>query len=451
MGVIAKPGQHVVVDGFGPDAVGSALHLARLGHRVTLAGPDPPADREALESVGIEVLGGVDLDVDGPTGAVFVVDCWTGETAPRVRRHRSAGALVTSIGDLVLAASSRPAVGVTGSAGKTTATRLAARLMRDGGLTVAESASARGGNAWPATELLECPPVEGWLAVELTSTHLAYMHRSPEIAVVTGFWADHIELHGDLDAYRAAKRAILDHQDPGGTCVLNADDPGAAGFAGDAVGRVLSVSSRTSVGDGIGVRRGRLVARIDGPPVDLGAATDLAYRGPLAGVALAAACAALVAGADAEAVSRGLREPIVLVHRRRSLGMVNGVEVVDDTAATTPRKARAALAELDASRVVAIVGGSRSIAGAPVHQSDGERRELEAALEAYARCRVVVAFGPAGADLPSTTHAATLADACAEARRVARPGDAILVAPMFPVAIDERSRLAEYLGLGADT
>ena len=442
----------VLVDGFSPDATSCARRLATEGHRVTIAGADNvPAEALALRDVGVTVSRDNGNDASF-LADVLVVDCWTAETASVVVRHCAAGARVTSIGDLILERCHARTLGVTGSAGKTTATRLAVAMMEAGGVAVRASTSARAGNAWPAAELIESlpgPPATTWLALELTSTHLAYMQTSPDVAVITAFWPDHIELHGSLQRYRDAKATILRYQGSDGICVVNVDDPGAVTFAADVHGRLCQASAERAVTSGVGVEGDLVVARVDGTATTLCRRDHVPLPAPLASIAVTAACAALACGADPVGVARQLTTPAALVHRRQVLGHVDGVTVIDDSAATTPRKARSSLVGLDPTLVIAIVGGQLDIGGVAVHASSEEAAELARACNALAACRAVIAFGPAARRIPGATRTTTLADAVRLARKRAQPGDTIVLAPMFPVTMEERAAFAHLAGLAS--
>ena len=230
----------MLVEGFDADQIGLARNLARhpapaatAGSgtecaRVRLAGPGPaPAEALALAaSHGVSVEPHTDLDTDpGPADTAYL-DVWTPEVAPRVRKLRERGALVTSIGDLLLERAEGLTIGITGTAGKTTAATITRQLLLAAGVNVDASSTGRLGNVWPTAELLDREEDDRPLLLELTSSHLAFMRESPRIAAITCFWPDHLELHGSLDAYRAAKETIVRGQRPGDTVVVNADDPG---------------------------------------------------------------------------------------------------------------------------------------------------------------------------------------------------------------------------------
>lgn len=436
----------VVVDGFGADALGCARLLAREGARVTLVGSGPIPDVGPEDASRLDWVGDANLDAT-PCGDVLIVDCWTAETSPLVRRHRAAGAVISSIGELLLARWNGRTLGVTGSGGKTTATRLIGAMLAASGVDATISDDARAANAWPTASLLDRLPGAGWLLLELTSTHLAYMSSSPDVAVITGFWPDHDELHGSLERYRAAKTAIVRHHGADGVCVVNADDPGTRSFADVAPGVVLHAGTAGPASAGIGVEGGSVVARLDGSVTTVCPLASVAFSGPVLGVALSAAVAALVCGADAGAVARVLATPPVLAHRGSRVGTIDGVEVVDASAATTPRKLVGALAGFDVTRLVVIVGGEVAVGGIPVVASSQEVAELDLALDRLRTCRGAVAFGAAAARCEGVLGVATLADACQAARATAAPGDTIVLAPMFPLDMESRRAFPTLIGV----
>ena len=195
--------------------------------------------RRRSKSSGSRSRRRADLDEDPGAADVAYLDVWTPEVAPRVERLRSQGTRISCLGDLLLERWQGPTIGITGTAGKTTTTALVAAMLGASGIDVAVSAGARAGNLWPTADLLarlEAGDSAGTLLLELTSSHLAFMSTSPGLAAVVSFWPDHLELHGGLEGYRAAKETIVRHQRPGDTLVFNADDASAS-FARATSGR----------------------------------------------------------------------------------------------------------------------------------------------------------------------------------------------------------------------
>ncbi|MCU0309075.1 MAG: Mur ligase family protein [Thermoleophilia bacterium] len=385
---------------------------------------------------------------------VLVVDEWTPETDPLVAGARRAGARVTCLADLLLARTRLPVLGITGTAGKTTASHAAAALLGAAGIGVVMARAGRAANAWPDHTLVDAPaPPGGWLVAELTSTHLCAMDLPagvPQVAVVTALWPDHVELHGSVAAYLAAKRRILAGQAPGGWAVLPADPDVRAALGAPAPGvRVAEFSPDGPVPRGAGVAGGRLVACWDGVRHDLGDLAALLPPGPHPAPVLAACTAALCAGVPAERIPDGLRAMPALPHRRRT-GAVQGRVVVDDTMAATPAKARAALGGHPDRSLVLVSGGEDHPGGGPaVHADPAERALLAGACrEAVRAARLIVLFGPAAARLARhlpgdrLVRAAGAEDALRRAVAAARPGDTVLVAPMFPMAQRDREAVA---------
>ena len=313
------------------------------------------------------------------------------------------------------------------------------------------SKGARAGNLWPTADLLEriSVPADGpgtTLLVELTSSHLAFMRSSPTLAAVISFWPDHLELHGTLDRYRAAKEQIVRHQRPGDRVVVNADDA-AAGFARATPAGVweLSVAHRVERGAYLDQERGVVVA--DG--------TTETGLGHIEGAAahpanvVAAAAIATAAGADPSTIGPGVDSAVAPPWRAQPCGTLGGVPVLDDGMAATPSKGAATLARYPAGSIVLIAGGLNDAGGGTVHATPAELALLEQACDVVARvARVVVLFGEAGPRLAPLlarrqVELITTSDLEAAVTAAAQQADgatAVVFAPLFPVALGDRER-----------
>ncbi len=379
---------------------------------------------------------------------LIVVDEWTAEDAPHVTRARAAGARVTVAAELVLDSVGLPVVAVTGSAGKTSTCRLIDAMLRAAGRDPA-IADARGGNAWPNHTLLDGRAAGADVVVaELTSTHLCHMDgwAGASLAVLTALWPDHVELHGSVAAYEAAKARLLDRAD---RVVVGADDDvvvrrGAvwtidAEFSSErAVDRGAWVDgSDVVVADGSGA-----TVRV----MSLDAAPPWVHPGSL----LAAAAAGVALGIPAMDMRAGVVDVGDVPHRMASVGEREGRELIDDSVCATPSKLIAALARCPVGRTVLVAGGRTEVGGRRVHASASEREALAQATAAIGRtARVVVPFGEAAPLLAGVPFAAgsedDLAAAIRRARELSRAGDTILVSPMFPVSQEEREAVPGLL------
>jgi UDP-N-acetylmuramoylalanine--D-glutamate ligase len=435
-----------LVEGFERDAVALARHLARERRRVTLAGPGA-APQQALElrHNGVTVRAHANLDEDPGHYDEAFLDVWTPEVAPRVRLLREGGCRIRSLADLVLERSPVPTIGVTGTAGKTTTAAFLAYLLRSAGVTVQASTTARAANLWPTFELMP-PPTRGVVLMELTSSHLCFTTHSPAIAVITCFWPDHLELHGSLDRYRAAKEAIVRGQGPDDVVVVNESDPDALAIASLSPGRRFGFSTKAEVAAGAFVVDGEVVLR--SPAGEQSFRLPSRFDGPRLEALVAAAAAASAAGALPEM----LRPPETPPFRAARVGRLGSTELIDDGMAATPAKTASALRRRAAGSVVLVAGGELESAGLPVHASPEEQVLLEqACAEARRVARLVVLFGPAADRLAPffersrTLRAASLEEAIVLAASRAEGAKVLVVSPMFPLSPSDRERISPTL------
>jgi UDP-N-acetylmuramoylalanine--D-glutamate ligase len=424
-----------LVEGFSRDALAVARLLATEGRQVRLAGTGPaPAQALALRELGVVVDGHADLDAAAAAAETVYFDVWTPEVAPRVARARAAGARISCLADLLLERARLRTIGVTGTAGKTSTTHLLVHLLSSAGVPVVASTASPSANLWPDEEYLsqlaDAPP-DALLVVELTSSHLAFMSRSPEIAVVTCFWPDHLELHGSLGRYREAKETIACHQREGDAIVLDPRDESVRPFLERTPARLHPVV-----------------------PLPFPPPRGLAFAGRRAGNVLAACAAAAAAGVSPSALEAGLRDPPLPPFRARVVGRIGTLTVVDDGMAATPGKARATLESFPDHSVVLVCGGVHEPVWGAVHASPEETTELDRACDAAARAaREVVVFGPAALRLVPLLSArgvsVDVVDDLGEAVGVALHGahgaDALVLSPMFPLTAAERARASALL------
>ena len=335
----------VLVEGFDSDALALARFLANAGDDVRIAASSAaPPEAQALEELGITVERRADLDEQPGVADVAYLDVWTPEVARRVERLRAQGTRISCLGDLLLERWRGPTIGITGTAGKTTTTALVASMLGASGIDVALSAGARAGNLWPTADLLarlEAGDSDGMLVLELTSSHLAFVSTSPGLAAVVSFWPDHLELHGSLEGYRAAKETIVRHQQPGDTLVFNADDASAS-FARATSGELVAFSMRTPVERGAYLEPDGGLTLVDrGETTLLGSLPETPHPANV----VAAAAIAAAAGAGPQAIAWGIADAAApLPYRACPVGTVGGVPVIDDGMAATPGKTAATLA-----------------------------------------------------------------------------------------------------------
>ncbi|MCU1640658.1 MAG: murD [Nocardia sp.] len=271
---------------------------------------------------------------------------------------------------------------ITGTNGKTTTTQMTHSILRAAGIP----SVACGNIGLPILDALRRSPGPQVLAVELSSFQLHWAPSvRPEAGVVLNVAEDHLDWHGGLDAYAAAKARAL----TGRVGVVGLDDQVAAALARKSKAR-RTVGFRIGVpADGeLGVVDGKLLDRAFTKAAILAEVGDISPPGP-AGVADALAAAALTRSIDVapQFVKEGLQEHRVGPHRAAFVRELCGVEFVDDSKATNPHAARSSI--MAHQSVIWVAGGQ--LKGASVEDLVEEVRELLVAAVVFGADAAVIA------------------------------------------------------------
>nr|WP_211177685.1 UDP-N-acetylmuramoyl-L-alanine--D-glutamate ligase [Pseudonocardia acidicola] len=421
-------GRRVLVAGAGISGLAAAEALLALGARVTVT-DDNPAGLADLPP-GAEPGAAPD---DIPDGTVLIV------TGPGRRPDHplvaaAAARGIELIGEPELAwrigaaQADPPAwLAVTGTNGKTTTVGMLAAMLRAAGL----DAVACGNIGYPVVSAVTAG--RRVLAVELSSFQL---HWSPSIRPVAGcvlnIAEDHLDWHGGMAAYAAAKAGAL----VGGVAVAGVDDPAAAALlAASPAPRRVGVTLAEPGPDQLGIAGGVLVDRAFGdaavPLIDAGRVRPGGPPGLTD--ALAAAALARAYGVAPEAVRDGLAGFRPGPHRAEPVGTVAGVRYVDDSKATNPHAADASLAAQAAGRIVWIVGGLLKGASIDALVERHAGRLAAAVVIGTDRAEIITALARHAPDLPvvavATGDDEPMTTAVRRAAAIARPGDVVLLAP----------------------
>lgn len=308
-----------------------------------------------------------------------------------------------------------PVIGVTGTKGKGTTSSLIASILSAGDRTV----HLVGNIGAPALEVLPVVQPSDIVVYELSSFQLWDLEQSPQIAVVLGIEPDHLDVHDSYEDYVAAKARIAEYQITTDRIVYDADNETASDLAKKSVGQLLpAVSSRT--------------AHLRGDFFYYGE-TELCSLDNLQLVGehnVRNACAAITAVwpwvQDGAVIAEGLRSFDGLPHRLKFVAEVDGVRYYDDSIATTPGSAIAALKAFSEPKVI-ILGGS----------SKGARYEEVIELAKLADAKVV-AVGETGELIGSLCKEAgvtyervegPMVEVVKKAHEIAREGDVVILSP----------------------
>lgn len=277
-----------------------ALPAEPRGFSFCIAAPGVPIDHpdlSALRAAGTEVVGEVE---------------WVWRTTPGVY------------------------VGVSGTAGKGSVTRWTTDTLAAAGLD-----AVAGGNIVPA---LAAVARQGAVhVVEMSSFQLERCPTfRPDVAVLLNLGEDHIDRHGSVAAYHAAKRNLIANLRPGNVFVVNDDDPILSGWGDELEGQGITVRRYSLRREADAYRNlgGRLM--LDGTP--LLHASELHVIGDhQVANALAVALTATALGVDPMALTAGLRAFAGLPGRYAPAGRIGNVRFVEDSIATRPLAVAAAI------------------------------------------------------------------------------------------------------------
>jgi UDP-N-acetylmuramoylalanine--D-glutamate ligase len=377
--------RRALVVGLARSGQAAALALAQRGAEVVAVDRKPELEVGRLKAAGVEVhLGNEEGALLNAVDVVIKSPGVPGEN-PLVTGARERGVPVWSeveLGYRLLRP--RPFIGVTGTKGKTTTTELLGEIFR-----AADRPVAVGGNVGRPLTSLE-PSQDAWVVAELSSFQLEDVHEFElEVAVLLNLEQDHLDRHGTVESYRAAKLRIFER------------------------------ARHKIVPRGLGVEG-----------IDFAADDELPAEPRIPGAhnranAAAATAAARAVGIDDEAIGKALRTFPGVPHRLELVRERDGVRWVNDSIATNTFAARNGIEAYDAPVRLILGGRAKGEDFGPFARSLPPRvtaiylvgeatDELAAALDAAGR---------------SYDRVGAIAGAVEAAARDARPGDVVLLSP----------------------
>ncbi|WBU38741.1 UDP-N-acetylmuramoyl-L-alanine--D-glutamate ligase [Homoserinibacter sp. YIM 151385] len=453
-------GLRVVVLGLGVSGFAAADTLVELGAEVLVtAHRSRGQHRELLEVIGArfaeqpdEALVPAELDAFEPELVIVSPGYPPSHALPSWAASRG----LPVWGDVELAWRLRDKVGapadwicVTGTNGKTTTTQLTASMLVAGGLRAAPA----GNIGIPVLDAIRDPQGFDALVVELSSHQLHWINRPGAAAdggavralasVVLNIDDDHLAWHGGREAYRAAKGRVYEHTRV--ACVYNRADEATMHLVEEAeveegcraIGFGLDIPGPSDLGlvEDLLADRAFLDARRTSA-LELATLDDLRESGLGAPHSvqnvLAAAALARAAGVEPAAIRAAIRAFRMDGHRTETIAEVGGVRWVDDSKATNPHAAHAALQSYE--RVVWIVGGLlKGVDVAPLVGRHAERLRGAVVIGAD-RTAVLAAFarhapGVTVVEVDATETEQVMPAVVRAAAEMAREGDVVLLAP----------------------
>jgi UDP-N-acetylmuramoylalanine--D-glutamate ligase len=410
--------------GLGLSGGAAARLLAGRGVEVVACDRRPAGE---LELAGLVDVPGVELVTGGEPAALparidaVVTSPGIALDHPLLAAARAGGIPVIAEVELAFAWLDGTVVAITGSNGKSTTTAMTGHLLAAAGFAV----EVCGNIGVPLASVVEGPPGRIFV-VELSSFQLETVDRfRPRAAALLNLSPDHLDRHGDLAGYLAAKRRIFANQGAGDVAVLNADEPEIA--ATPVAARRRLFSRATAVEDGCSLDGGIVVERAPGgPDLVLFGAADVPLPGPHnLENAMAAALLARAVGAPADGLAAAFATFRGLPHRLERVGERAGVVFYDDSKGTNVAATARSLEGFADGAVHVVLGGRNKGADFRFLREVVARKVRRAYLIGESAAELERAL----AGSAELERAGTLEAAVASAAGRARPGEVVVLSP----------------------
>ena len=429
-------GKRVVVVGLARQGKALVQYLAAHGAHVLVTDlkSEEELKEEMSELVDLKldfVLGSHPSSLLEGTGALFLSGGVPADIS-LAADARKQGILVSNDAQLFLEETPATVIGITGSAGKTTTASLAAQMAEQAFEGKERSVWLGGNIGRPLLIDLARMQIGDLAVMELSSFQLELMDSSPAIAAILNLTPDHLDRHGTMENYVQAKLRILQFQAPDDWAILNHDDPAVWAFHDDIKGGLIAFGAADPGTESAAFIGGnQLTIRYGGVQREICGVDAVKLRGRHNLLNMLAACAlSAAAGVEVEAMSSVATTFAGVPHRLEFVENIHGAEWFNDSIATTPARALAAVRSFDAPIILLLGGQDKALPWEPFF------------AEVLGQVEHIVLFGEVGgrfADLINNLETAddtgsvslvdNLEQAVAAAARLAQPGMVVLLSP----------------------
>jgi UDP-N-acetylmuramoylalanine--D-glutamate ligase len=438
MAQINWKGKRVVIIGAARQGLALARYLARHGANVILNDRRQPeqltAEMESLSKYKIEwATGGHPLEILDQHPDLLCISGGVPLDNPLVAFARTNGIRLSNDTQIFMDAVPCKTVGITGSAGKTTTTTLVGRMAQS-------STSGKYGRIWiggnigdPLLNYLDEMQPSDLAILEISSFQSELMTSSPNVAAILNITPNHLDRHGTMEAYAAAKARIVSHQVAGDSAILGRDDPGAWALAGNIRNHLFSFGfSALPAGQNGGyienekfyLREGDKVTRL--PVEEL-----IELRGDHNRLNVLAACTiAHAAGLSVEAMLAGITGFHGVPHRLEFIRTWRGAQWYNDSIATAPERTIAAIKAFGGPLILLLGGRDKDLPWDDLGKLIRQRVDHVVVFgEAAEKIQAAIGSRVPGSRPFSLARVEKCQDAVQAASRLAQPGFVVLFSP----------------------
>jgi len=311
-----------------------------------------------------------------------------------------------------------PVIGVTGSKGKGTTASLITSILEEAGKKV----WLVGNIGISALSVLDQIKPDDIVVYELSSFQLWDIQRSPQVAVVLAIEPDHLDVHASMEEYVEAKAQITRYQIAGDILIFNAENQYSKQIAESSVAQKIAYPSNEAahVIDGWFYYGQQQLVSVD--TLSIPGAHNIQN-------ALAAIDAVWPFTQDVDAIEGGLADFAGLPHRLAFVRSVHGVDYYDDSIATTPGSAIAALRAFPDKQKVIILGGSSKGSDFTELATELTKHDVQAILIGDEAFTINKALQAANFFHYEIIDNATAESFTRKAAELAQPGGVVLLSP----------------------
>lgn len=444
-------GKRVLILGAARQGQALARWLVHHGAHVTLSDKRGETElepaRQALADLPIEWAPGghplellEDIDVLCLSGGVPL-------TLPIVAEAQKHGITLSNDTQIFMEVAPCKTIGITGSAGKTTTTALLGNMAE-------ASYAERAGRAWvggnigdPLINYVDKMQASDLAILEISSFQLDQMSISPNVAAILNVTPNHLDRHGTMEAYAAAKARILDFQSENDVAVLGRDDPGAWNLRERVNGKLLSfgLSNLSIEQSGTYVSDGLYHLRDGNAYILLPIQNAIHLRGDHNRLnVLAAITIGHAAGLNLDAMLKAVESFRGVPHRLELVRELHGVKWYNDSIATAPERTMADIRSFDEPIVLMLGGKDKGLPWDDLAELVRDRVD-HVVVFGQAAEKILDALGKIGSGEKrpySVQQSDGLQEAVHLAEEVAKSGDVVLLAP-GGTSFDEFNDFAE--------
>ncbi|MBT3336889.1 MAG: UDP-N-acetylmuramoyl-L-alanine--D-glutamate ligase [Anaerolineae bacterium] len=429
--------KQILILGAARQGLALARYLTKHGAKVTLNDIRMPHELKD-EQAALQ-----DIDVEWMLGAHFSsllndkdLVCLSGGiplTLPLVREAQKRGIHLSNDTQVFLEAAPCRTIGITGSAGKTTTTTLVGRMAKEA-FRDSENKVWVGGNIGdPLLNYVDEMKEDDLAILEISSFQLDQMALSTNIAAVLNVTPNHLDRHGTMQAYAAAKARLLQNQKADDIAIVSRDDEGSFAMRSFSPGKLLTFGSKPLAEGESGVypleeyvyfRDGRTEL-----PLIKQESNRLRGEHNFANV-LAACTISVVAGLPVAAMEAALQDFQGVDHRLERVREFNGAVWYNNTIDTAPERTMAAVRAFDEPIVLLLGGRDKKLPWDALAELIRQRVD-HVVLFGEAAQKIAVALGSnrKGQRPYTISHCIGLEDAVTAAAKVAEAGDVVLLSP----------------------